>query len=132
VFKRFDNCSTMIDCTRHRLPYAPEFSSALTANYAQPLPSLGGKLKLYGEYSHRSTSFTDPVNNPATQKMSARDLVNVRIGFFPDGSQWEVGLWVRNLFDEDAAANRGRDFLGNEFTRRVDPRTVGIEARFSF
>ena len=62
----------------------------------------------------------------------ARDLVNVRLGFFPDGAQWDIGLWVRNLFDDDTATIRARDFLGNEFTRRIDPRTVGLEARVSF
>ncbi len=132
VFKQFDNCSTTIDCTGHRLPYAPKFSSALTLKYVLPMPSLDGNLELYGEYGRRGKSFSDPVNDPVTQMIPARDLVNVRVGFFPNGAQWDIGLWVRNLFDEDAAAIRGRDFLGNEFTRRIDPRTVGLEARLSF
>jgi iron complex outermembrane receptor protein len=132
VFKQFDTCSTTVDCTGHRLPYAPKYSSAVTARYVHPLQGLDGKLELYGEYARRGKAFTDPVNDPVTQMIPARDLVNVPLGFFPDRARWDIGLWVRNLFDEDAAAIRARDFLGNEITRRIDPRTMGIEARVSF
>lgn len=132
VFKQFDNCSTTVSCTGNRLPYAPKFSSALTTKYVLPLQTLDGKLELYGEYSHRASAFADPVNNPVTQSVPSRDIVNLRVSFFPNGARWDFGVWVRNLFDEDVAAIRARDFLGNELTRRIDPRTVGLDARISF
>ncbi len=130
-FKSFNTCTPTVDCTGNRLPYAPNFTSALTVNHGIFLPSLGGKLNFYGEYSYRGKSFMDPVNDPVTQNIPSRELVNVRLGYIPDNSHWDFSLWARNLFDKDTVAARGRDFLGNLFDRRVDPRTVGVEARFS-
>lgn len=132
TFKSFSTCSTTVNCTGHRLPYAPSFTSAVTANYGVFLPSLGGKLNLYGEYSYHGKSFMDPVNDPVTQNIPSRELVNVRLGYLPDNTHWDFSLWAHNLFDKDTVAMRGRDFLGNLISRRVDPRMVGVEAKYSF
>lgn len=131
-FRRFSTCSPTVDCTGHRLPYAPDYTSAVTVNYRMFLPSLGGKLDFYGEYSYHGKSFMDPVNDPLTQNIPSRELVNARISYLPDNSPWNFNLWARNLFDRDTVAMRGRDFLGNLFSWRIDPRMVGIEARYSF
>jgi len=37
VFQQFDSCSATVDCTGHRLPFAPAFSAALTVGYLLPL-----------------------------------------------------------------------------------------------
>jgi len=131
-FKSFNTCSPSVDCSGHRLPYAPSFTSAVTVNYAMFLPSLGGKLDVYGEYSYHGKSFMDPVNDPLTQNIPSRELVNLRLGYLPDHSRWDFSLWVRNLFDKDTVAMRVRDFLGNLLDRRIDPRRVGIEAKYNF
>lgn len=132
TFSSFNNCSPTVDCTGHRLPYAPSFTSTLTANYVMPQPGLGGKLNLYVEYSHHGKSFSDPVNDPVTQNVPSRQQVNARLSYIRNNSPWDINLWVRNLFDKDTVATRGRDFLGNLIVRRVDPRVAGLEAKFSF
>jgi iron complex outermembrane receptor protein len=130
-FKNFDTCSPTVDCTGHRLPYAPSFTSALTVNYGMPMPSLGGKLDFYGEYSFHGKSFMDPVNDPVTQNIPSRELVNVRLNY-RDNSHWECSLWVQNLFDKDTVTGRVRDFLGSLIDARVKPRTAGIEVKYTF
>lgn len=130
TFRRFDNCSALADCTGHRLPYAPLMTAALTLHYTQPLPSLGGKLDVYGELSHHGKSFSDPVNDPATQAIPSRELVNLHLGYRPDHSRVEFSLWAHNLFDRDTVAMRVRDFLGNLTSRRMDPRQVWLGAKF--
>ena len=74
----------------------------------------------------------DPVNDPVTQNIPSRELVNVRLGYLPDNSRWGFSLWARNLLDKDTVAVRLRDFLGNLISRRVEPRMLGIEAKYSF
>jgi outer membrane receptor protein involved in Fe transport len=120
-----------VDCTGHRLPYAPSFTSALTVNYGMPMPSLGGKLDFYGEYSFHGKSFMDPVNDPVTQNIPSRELVNVRLNY-TDNSHWDYSLWIQNLFDKDTVTGRVRDFLGSLIDARVKPRTAGIEAKYNF
>lgn len=132
TFKRFDACSPIADCTGHSLPYAPNFTSALTINYGMPLLGVGGKFNFYGEYSYHGKSYSDPVNNVITQSIPSRELVNVRLGYVPDNSHWDFSLWSKNLCDKDTVAMRIRDFLGSLTERRIDPRTVGFEAKYSF
>lgn len=132
LFDSYGNCSVSVDCTGHDLPYAPHFTSALTADYGMRLPNLNGKLDLYGEYSYHGKSFSSSVNDPAIQRIPSRELVNVRVGYLPDNSHWDFSLWARNLFDHDTIATRDRDFLGNLTVHRVDMRTVGLEGKYSF
>lgn len=132
TFISFNTCSMTVDCTGHQLPYAPNFTSALTADYGMRLPDLRGKLDFYGEYSYHGKSFSDVVNDPATQRIPSRELVNTRLDFIPDNSHWDLSLWVRNLFDKDTVMQRDRGFLGNLTVRRVDPRTVGFETKYNF
>jgi outer membrane receptor protein involved in Fe transport len=114
------------------LPFAPKLTSALTVNYVFPSPNLDGQVSIDGVYSYSSKSFSDPLNDPATQRISSHDLVNVRLSYLPNNSRWNFSLWVRNLFDKDTVVLRSRDFLGNLYDRRMDPRIVGIEARFDY
>lgn len=131
-FKSFSNCTATADCTGHRLPYAPSFNSALTADYGMRLPKLNGKLDFYGEYSYHGKSFSNVINNPTIHRIPSRELVNVRLSYLPDNSHWDFSLWIHNLFDKDTVAMRDRDFLGNLTIHRVEPRVMGFEGKYSF
>lgn len=132
TFTDFANCAgtaaALVDCSGNRLPYAPELTAALTANYR--LSVAGGRLDLYGEYSFHDKAFSDPVNSPTVQRIPAREQVNVRVAYAPTGSHWSFGVWATNLFDKDTTIGRGVDFLGNELVLRMQPRTAGVEARY--
>jgi iron complex outermembrane recepter protein len=132
VFKNFNNCSATIDCTGHRLPYAPSFTSALTANYVMRPPNLTGKIDIYGEYSYHGKSFSNVINDPAIHSIPSRELVNIRLGYLPDNSHWDFNLWIHNLFNKDSIATRDRDFLGSLTIHRVEPRVVGFEGKYNF
>lgn len=132
TFKSFNNCSATIDCTGHRLPYAPSFTSALTADYGMRLLNLTGKIDFYGEYSYHGKSFSNVINDPSIQSIPSRELVNIRLGYLPDNSHWDFSLWAHNLFNKDSIAMRDRDFLGNLTIHRVEPRVVGFEGKYNF
>ncbi|HEX5392816.1 MAG TPA: TonB-dependent receptor [Rhodocyclaceae bacterium] len=132
AFKRFENCSATVDCTGRQLPYAPKFTSALTMDYGIRLPNLDGKLNFHGEYSYHGKSFSNTINDPTIHRVPSRELVNLRLGYLPDNSHWNFSLWVHNLFDKDTVVMRDRDFLGNLTVKRMDPRVVGLEGKYSF
>ena len=131
-FKSFSNCSATVNCTGHRLPYAPSFTSALTADYGMHLPNINGKIDFYGEYSYHGKSFSNVINDPTIHSIPSRELVNIRLGYLPDNSHWDFSLWIHNLFDKDTIAMRDRDFLGNLTIHRVEPRVMGFEGKYSF
>ncbi len=132
TFSSFSGCTATQSCTGNQLPYAPQFTSALTANYGVPVASLGGKLNLYGEYSYRGKSYSDPVNDPVTQRLPSRELVNARLAFSPNDSHWDFNLWAHNVFNKDTVTLRGQDFLGTYIVKRMEPRMVGLQAKYFF
>lgn len=131
TFKQFAGCAPTVDCSGHDLPYAPRNSAALTANYRMPLASLGGRLDIYGEYSLHGAAYSDPVNDAATQRLPARNMTNLRLAFVPNDARWDASLWVRNLTNNESINLRARDFLGHFIVRRMEPRTVGLELKYS-
>lgn len=121
------------DATGKHLPDAPSFTSSITANYSLPAPSLGGKFELYGEYSHRSKSYSSVDNIEDLDGVSSRNIVNVRVSFLSTGhGRMKLSLWARNLLDNSYTTLRSRDFYGNRFVRRGEPRMFGIEGGCSF
>ncbi len=132
TFSSFSGCTATLSCTGNQLPYAPKFTSALTANYGLPVASLNGKLNFYGEYSYRTKSFSDPVNDPVTQSLPSRELVNARVAFSTNDSHWDFNLWAHNVFNKDSVTLRGQDFLGTYIVKRMEPRMVGIQVKYFF
>ena len=120
------------DAAGKRLPDAPELTAAVTVNYSMPVSSLGGRLDFYGERSYRSKSFSGVDNIESLDGISSRDLINARVSFTADHAPLRVSLWARNLFNSDYTTARGRDFFGNQYVKRGDPRAFGLEAGYSF
>jgi iron complex outermembrane receptor protein len=111
---------------------APDWTGAFSFDYSMPTPALSGRLDLYGEYSYRGGFFSGADNDPTFQRIDSRNLVNARLTYSHDGGRFAVSGWARNLFDEDFLQNRGRDFLGNQFVLRGEPRSYGVELSFAF
>ncbi|MEI8324310.1 MAG: TonB-dependent receptor, partial [Betaproteobacteria bacterium] len=132
TFSSFAGCTATRSCSGNHLPYAANFTSALTANYGVPVASLNGKLNFYGEYSYRGKSYSDPANDPVTQSLPSRELVNARVAFSPNDSHWDFNLWAHNVFGQDTVTARGQDFLGTYIVKRMEPRMVGIQAKYFF
>ncbi|MDD5301093.1 MAG: TonB-dependent receptor [Gallionella sp.] len=119
------------DAAGKHLPDAPDLTAAVTVNYSMPAPSLGGRVDFYGECSHRNKSYSGVDNHAVTDNLSSRDIVNARVSLVADHPRFGLSLWVRNLFDNNYTTVRGRDFFGNQFVKRGDPRTFGVEGKFS-
>ena len=120
------------DAAGRRLPYAPDLTTAVMASYSMPAPSLGGRLDFYGECSHRSKSYSGVDNNEITDNISSRNIVNARVSLAADHARLGLSLWTRNLFNDNYTVARGRDFFGNQYVKRGDPRMFGVEGRYSF
>ena len=106
----------------------PELTAALTVDYGIPVPSLGGKIDLFADYSHRDDTF----QGTNVARLSNRDLTNARASYTPSNGKWAVSLWGRNLGNSDYVIATGRDFLGNQFLTRGVPRMYGVEAKVYF
>lgn len=133
VFKSFPGGVTGgADAAGKRLPDAPDVSAALTMNYAIAAPSLGGRFDLYAEYSYRSKSFADVDNSEILGRLGARNVVNTRLTFQQSASKWQFGLWVRNLTDNEYLVMQSRDFFGNAYSKRGEPRMFGVDLKGYF
>jgi len=70
------------------------------------------------------------------QRSEASVLAHARLGI--ERERWAVQLWARNLFDEEYAVrgfffgNEPPDFPAELYTRRGDPRQVGVRVDFFF
>lgn len=117
------------DAAGKRLPDAPDLTAVVSANYS--VFASGGRLDFYGEVSHRSKSYSGVDNSETLDVISSRDVVNARVSFATSRDRLRVSLWARNLFDDSYTTTRGRDFFGNQFIKRGDPRAIGVEGKFS-
>ncbi|MDO8465154.1 MAG: TonB-dependent receptor [Gallionella sp.] len=120
------------DAAGKRLPDAPDLSASVSANYSVFASSLGGRLDFYGEYSHRSKSYSGVDNNETLDSVGSRSIVNARVSLVADHARFGLSLWARNLFDDSYTTAHSHDFFGNQYVKRGDPRALGVEGRFSF
>lgn len=120
------------DASGKCLPDAPNLTASMTINYILPSPSLGGRVEFHGEQSYRSNSFSDVNNIEALDGISSRNITNARISLVANSTRLRLGLWVRNLFNNRYTTVHGRDFFGNQFVKRGEPRTFGVEGKFNF
>jgi iron complex outermembrane receptor protein len=119
------------DLSGNELP-SPDTTAALTIDYGVPVAALGGRIDFFGEYSYRSNYFSGATNDPLYERIGSRNLVNARLGYSNDAGDFGVSLWGRNVFKEKFIDNRGRDFFGNQFVTRGEPRSYGIELWHNF
>ena len=61
----------------------------------------------------------------------AYGFLDGRIGLSPEGQNWTVALWGRNITDEEARANV-IEFLGGDVSLYNPPRTYGVEFAYRF
>lgn len=118
------------DAAGKRLPDAPGLTAAVTINYSMPVSA--GRLDFYGERSYRSKSFSGVDNIETLDGVSSRDIVNARVSFAADHTPLRLSLWARNLFNNNYTTACGRDFFGNQYVKRGDPRAFGLEGGYSF
>lgn len=117
-----------VNVAGNTLSRAPELTAHLTARYSFALGSIEGFGTL--TYAHRGEQFFNP-DNRENSRQSAYDLFDASLDF-EINEHWAIGIWGRNLTDEEYRGMRGVSFLGIPFSLYMPPRTFGIEASFRF
>jgi iron complex outermembrane receptor protein len=124
--------STGGDATGKQLPDAPNRTASLTFDYRMPAPQLRGSMNFHSEFNYRSKSYSGVDNIEAMDGLESRILANIRLSFASSDAHYVAGLWARNLFNQHYATARGRDFFGNQFIKRGDPLTIGVDLNYRF
>lgn len=82
----------------NRLMNSPKWNAALGFNWDQPVG--GGTLIATGQYTYTSSKFTSYTNQPV-ERVGPVELVNASLSWGPDDADWTLGVYARNLFDEE-------------------------------
>jgi iron complex outermembrane receptor protein len=118
-----------IDASGNFLSDAPEWSGMFAVDYT---PTIGAyELAFHVDYSYRSERYFDP-SNVAIASQDGYGLLNGNIRFSPlDNSGWEIGLFGRNLTDEDYYQTvSGNGIVPGGIVG--DPRTYGVRVGVSW
>ena len=119
------------DFTGNSLPYSPELSLNAAATYRVDL-SNGGTLKFGGDIAYQDKAYVDPGN---TERLATDNytLVGLHATYQPPRSNWEFGLWGRNVTDEEYISYTVdlSDF-GLDYVQFGEPATYGVSVRFTY
>jgi iron complex outermembrane receptor protein len=111
----------------HQLPNAPKLVSG-GIEYA--IPAFGGTLTPRADAKY-SSSFYYSVFNTADTQSRPYLTGNLSLQFAPQGAQWNIQAFVRNVTDKVVLANAAQNFNSNTNTYQFQPpRTYGV--RFGF
>jgi iron complex outermembrane receptor protein len=118
------------DYSGNTLPNAPKLSLNGLAEYQWD--AFGGKMRIEGDFTHRSKIFYDTRNLPRLSDKD-RTFVNARLGWLTADERYEVGVWGRNIFDttniSDIIPIEG---LGFDLFSMAKPRTYGVYLRYNY
>ena len=98
------------DFSGNELPFAPEWSAYVGAQYILPIGQ-SGDLALNLDWSYTDEQYTDPANT-AGDLLDSYDIVNARLTYTPTSEQWDVAVWGKNLADEEYQKNSNINILG--------------------
>jgi len=133
--------------TGSRIDNTPESIAAIEGSKLPDAPELTYRVGLWGDipfgdyrlsaavnYIFRDDAFTRTPSEDPVKLIVDYDLVNARIDFEPFDGNWSVGVWGRNLFDEEYATALDGSEGPNGFRRitRGAPRTVGVQLQYHF
>jgi iron complex outermembrane receptor protein len=117
-----------------KLPFAPEYTGMLSADYRVPLEGIG-ELSLYGEVQARGRTYLTNNNDP-DGRVDPYALLNLRVSLESEDGRWRLALWGKNLTDETYEQRlfdlSGQDLVGQKFIILGDPRTIGVELKVSY
>lgn len=113
----------------NHLPDAPKFTSALGADYTQPLKS--GQMRFTVVQSYSSSMFA-LANNLPDEKIQPLSLTQIAVRYQPTDSWWSVKASVSNVFNTQRVNYINKDILNNRIIQYNSPRTfvVSVEGQF--
>ncbi len=109
----------------------PELSYSGGVTYERQTP-LGFAYTAHIDYSFRDEQ-SFPLLGPAFT-LDSYWLANAYVAFKPDGWNWEIALWGRNIFDQDYDETRNTFVAGtnDDFAVRGEPATYGVRIAADF
>ncbi len=110
------------------LPRAADWTGSITPRYNFSAGSTFGSISL--NYTYRGDHYFNP-DNRANSFQEAYGLLNAAIDLYL-GERWSVGVWGRNLTDEEYRGMRGVSFLGVPFSLFAQPSTYGVDLTVRF
>lgn len=120
---------SICDLSGRNLPGVSKYSFSFGGDFAHPI-SDRAELYLAGEYSHRST-YNASYNLAANTRVAPFGVANLRFGARASDERWDIGVFVRNLFDEKYIPNIGAGaFNTGQYSGSAgEPRTYGLVLR---
>jgi iron complex outermembrane receptor protein len=111
-----------------KIPYAPDYTLNLNADYEAPLTQtldwfVGGSVLARGE------SYLTQ-DNQADGRVESYSLYNLSAGIAANDGSWRLSIWGENLGDEEVKQRlfdlSGTDVVGQKFVVLGDPETYGV------
>jgi iron complex outermembrane receptor protein len=120
-----------------RLPYAPDWSATLNANYERPWASTGLQWRIGAVLNYRDEQY---MQSGETSPDGALTLLDLRIALAGQDDVWEVALLGRNLLDQKSSFGFDFPFFGGQVVPAGAatlgslnrPRTLALQARYNF
>jgi len=117
-----------------KLPFAPDYSGMISADYRIPLDGVG-ELSLFGEYQVRGRSYLTNNNDP-DGRVGPYGLLNLRASLQSEDGRWRLSIWGKNLADETYKQRlfdlANQDQVGQKFIVLGEPRTYGVELKVTY
>ena len=113
----------------NRIPFAPDFTFNVGANYVAPVA--GGEARFNVNYAYSSKFYSTPSNDLS---LRSRGLLDASLEYEFQGGQWTAGIWARNITAEKyyVSASFGPNPGGTVFGAPGAPRTYGATVGFKF
>ena len=113
----------------NELAKTPEFTGNIALNWSKNITA--GEVNSSLQYTYRGEFKHRIFNNAVTDTVPSYDVIDLVVGFRPEGKDWRVELIAKNLTDEDGDNARFTDVFGVGATgdELIGPRQ--FMARFS-
>ncbi|MDO8861995.1 TonB-dependent receptor [Haliea sp. E1-2-M8] len=135
-FTRFVNVDGA-DYSGNSLPFAPDLNLSLRSRHDFDLGA-AGTWYVQGEWVHQGSYYSEPSNRERGSQGSS-NMFHARAAWISANGNWELGVWGRNLSDEDllvdynpAVEDNVTLFHGATLRSWSAPRTAGVDLKYSF
>lgn len=118
----------LVSYTGNLIERTPKWTASAGIEYRAPIGS--GHLVMGANYTYNGEVFLQP-DNLVRNFEPGYSLLGGHFGYEGPDGKWSVGLWGRNLTNENFATFK-RQFAGLDQVAYGMPRTYGVEARFKF
>ena len=128
-----------IDLSGNKLPFSPDWTAHVGAQYDWELPGNLGALSVRGDYTWVDEQYSNAFNRDASSGLAGKAdfvpsyyLVNTRLQWKSVDANWLAELYVRNLTDEVILSNPFVDSAQITWGTYLAPRTYGLKLQYNF